>query len=187
MTAATVRIDSGSGLLRYAEGIRAVYADAFTGPPWHEDPATADTYPARLSEDATRPGFTAALTVEGTTVLGFAVGWTTPDRLPADRCYPRVAAALGPDRTRSWLCGGREIDELAVHTGARGLGVGAALLAALTADAPAARSWLLTSAHADAALSFYRRLGWHQVTHPAPGGNGPVVFLGPGHPAAPPH
>lgn len=41
---------------------------------------------------------------------------------------------------------GREADELAVGPAARGTGPAAALLKAVTADAPEARAWLLTSA-----------------------------------------
>lgn len=71
-----------------------------------------------------------------------------------------------------WLCGAREIDELAVRPDARGTGLAAGLLEAVTADAPDGRSWLLTSVQSGRAMSFYRRQGWTQATHPAPGGKG---------------
>lgn len=178
-----VRLVTGEQLSPYAEGIRAVYADAFSAPPWHEDPALADTYLIRLAEDAHRPGFLAALTLDRDAVLGFATGWITPAPFPVSRCYPQASAALGAQRTLAWLCGAQEVDELAVHTRARGNGLGAALLGALTSEAAQGRSWLLTSVRATAALAFYRRLGWRQITHPAPAGSGVAVFLGPHHPA----
>ncbi|WP_241788053.1 hypothetical protein [Streptomyces sp. PRh5] len=68
------------------------------------------------------PGFLAALALDGARVLGFATAWTTPTPFPADRCYPQVAAALGPGRAADLLCDGQEIDELAVHTRPRGSG-----------------------------------------------------------------
>ncbi|MEU8919223.1 hypothetical protein [Streptomyces nigrescens] len=56
------------------------------------------------------------LAFEGTTLLGFCTAWNTPAPFPDGRCYPLVAAALGPQRTASWLCGSQETDELAVRT-----------------------------------------------------------------------
>ncbi|MGK5627881.1 N-acetyltransferase family protein [Streptomyces sp. URMC 123] len=170
--------------MSYAAGVRAVYADAFGAPPWQEDEARADDYLARLAEDAARPGFLAALALAGDTVLGFATAWTTPAPFPTDRCYAEAAAALGPERTRAWLCGGQEVDELAVRTRAHGGGLGAALLETVTETAPDGRSWLLTSVRAAAALRLYRRLGWRRATRPADGGD-IVVLLGPRHPARP--
>ncbi|WP_407555254.1 GNAT family N-acetyltransferase [Streptomyces sp. Pv4-95] len=181
--AGVVRAVSGRQLESYADGIRTVYADAFGGPPWAEGPTPADGYLLRLADDVRRPGFRAALALDEGTVLGFATAWTTPAPFPTTRCYPQAAAALGAARTTAWLCGAQEIDELAVHTQARGSGLGACLLDALHAETAHGRSWLLTSVRAERAVAFYRRLGWRQATHPAPGGQGVAVFLGPHHPA----
>ncbi|MGW4392988.1 N-acetyltransferase family protein [Streptomyces sp. NPDC004685] len=181
--ATLVRPAAGTLLPDFAEAIRRVYVEAFSAPPWKEDEANADQYLQRLASDVARPGFTAALAMEGGTLLGFATGWTTPSPFPSGRCYPHVAVALGTDRTAAWLCGGREVDELAVTGAARGRGIGAALLDAVTADEPAGRCWLLTSVRATSTVSFYRRLGWVQATHPTPEGAGLAAFLGPLHPA----
>ncbi|MFD0341894.1 hypothetical protein ACFVH0_24975 [Streptomyces sp. NPDC127117] len=89
--------------------------------------------------DTGRPGFAAALAASGDAVVGFSTGWTTPSVFPAGRCCPQVAAALGAERTAAWLCGGREVDELAVTSTARNQGTGAALLDAVTAGAPDGR------------------------------------------------
>ncbi|MEV8315054.1 GNAT family N-acetyltransferase [Streptomyces sp. NPDC059900] len=180
---AIIRTVSGSRLLLYAEGVRAVYADAFGGAPWREGPEQADGYLRRLRADAARPGFTAALALDGETVLGWATAWTTPRPFPAGRCYPQIAAALGESRTVAWLCGGREVDELAVAGRARGTGAGAALLRTVTADQGDGRCWLLTSVAAEEARAFYERAGWTPATHPAAGGAGHAAYLGPRHPA----
>ncbi|MEU1126888.1 GNAT family N-acetyltransferase [Streptomyces sp. NPDC005899] len=179
-----VRQVSGQDVPAYAEGVRRVYAEVFSAPPWNEDPAAAAAYVERLATDAERPGFTAALAVDADTVLGFATAWTTPPVFPTDRSYGDVARALGGGRVRAWLCGAVEINELAVAPGARGAGVGAALLTAVSEGAVDGRCWLLTSTHAGASLRFYRRAGWHQVPVPVPGRAGLVVLLGPDHPAA---
>ncbi|WP_073224048.1 GNAT family N-acetyltransferase [Streptomyces sp. NBRC 110465] len=180
---ALVRRVSGSRLLTYADGVRAVYADAFGSPPWDEGPDRAVACLRRLGGDVDRPGFTAALALDGDTVVGWATAWTTPSPFPADHCYPQISAALGTARTADWLCGARQVDELAVATPARGTGLGARLLHAVTADRDDGRCWLLTSVAARAAVGFYERKGWTQATHPAPGGAGHAAFLGPRHPA----
>ncbi|KOU03670.1 GNAT family N-acetyltransferase [Streptomyces californicus] len=180
--AAEVRTVEPGELPRYAEGVRDVYARAFAGPPWHEDPAQAAVYAERLARDALRPGFTAAVSVSAGTVSGFATAWTTPEVFPADRSYGQVAEALGPERTRAWLCGALEVNELAVAPEAHGAGIGAGLLKAVTARAPGGRCWLLTSVRAEAALRLYERTGWRRVAAPVPGKAALVVLLGPGHP-----
>ncbi|MFJ8883874.1 GNAT family N-acetyltransferase [Streptomyces sp. NPDC102402] len=178
-----VRLVGSGSLPAYADGIRRVYSDVFSAPPWNEDPSAGGEYTERLAADAGRPGFTAALGLDGDTVSGFATAWTTPRVFPSGRSYGHVAEALGPDRVEAWLCGAVEVDELAVTPAARGTGLGAALLSAVTGAAPDGRCWLLTSGGAEATLRFYRRAGWHRVPAPVPGRAGLVVLLGPDHPA----
>ena len=173
----------GAELLAHAHDLYSVYVDAFCAPPWNEDTENAVGFVDRLPEDVRRPGFTAVTAVEDEVLLGFATAWTTLAPFPTDRCYPQVAAGLGPGRTVDWLVGARETDELAVRSCARGTGLAGELLEAVTADAPEGRAWLLTSVQSGQAMSFYRRQGWVQATHPSPGGTGIVVFLGPRHPA----
>ncbi|MEW2134331.1 GNAT family N-acetyltransferase [Streptomyces sp. NPDC005435] len=179
----SIQVCGGSELPARSAELRSVYADAFGAAPWGEDEAQADAFVARLVTNVERPGFTAALALEGRRVIGFATAWTTPSPFPTDRCYPQAAAALGAERASSWLCGAREIDELALRPAAQGTGLGAGLLCAVTQDAPEGRTWLLTSQRSLRALSFYRHQGWQQATHPSPDGQGAVVFLGPRHPA----
>ena len=89
----------GASLPVYADGIRRVYADVFSAPPWNEGPAAASAYVRRLAADAERPGFTAALRLApDTAVRGFATAWTTPATFPSGRSYGHVAQALGPER-----------------------------------------------------------------------------------------
>lgn len=178
-----LRLFRDAGLLSHTAALRSVYVDAFCAPPWDEDPARADAFTGRLPADVRRPGFTAVTAVRDGDVVGFVTAWTTGTPFPTDRCHPQAAAGLGPERTARWLCGAREIDELAVRPAERGTGLAARLLEAVTADAPGDRVWLLTSVRSGRALSFYRRQGWTQATHPSPDGTGVAVFLGPRHPA----
>ncbi|MFC9796396.1 hypothetical protein ACFVJI_27635 [Streptomyces sp. NPDC127584] len=82
---------SGSRLL--------AYADAFGSPPRGEGPERADACPRRLRGDVDRPGFTAALALDGDTVLGWATARTTPSPFPTGRCHPQTSAAPGRHRT----------------------------------------------------------------------------------------
>ncbi|MGF0177040.1 GNAT family N-acetyltransferase [Streptomyces sp. Marseille-Q5077] len=178
-----IRVFKDVALLPHITALRSVYADAFCAPPWDEDEEKAAEFAARLPLNVRRPGFTAALAFDGEEVISFATAWTTLSPFPTDRCYPQAAAGLGHDRTGDWLCGAREIDELAVRAAAKGTGLAADLLEAVTADAPEGRSWLLTSVQSGRAMTFYRRQGWTQATHPSPDGKGIAVFLSPRHPA----
>ncbi|MFD5448052.1 GNAT family N-acetyltransferase [Streptomyces sp. NPDC127100] len=178
-----LHVYADAGLLAHTDALRSVYVDAFCAPPWNEDEERATEFVDRLPTNVGRPGFTAAVALRGGEVIGFATAWTTPVPFPADRCHPQAAAGLGPTYAADWLCGALEIDELAVRTTARGTGLAADLLAAVTAHAPDGRAWLLTSVQNSRAMAFYRRQGWAQVTHPSPDGKGIVVFLGPRHPA----
>ncbi|WP_266395308.1 GNAT family N-acetyltransferase [Streptomyces canus] len=178
-----IRLFTDADLLKHTAALHSVYADAFRTSPWNEDEEKAIEFVGRLARDVRRPGFTAALAFAGADVVGFATAWTTLSPFPTDRCYPQAAAGLGPDHTTDWLVGAREIDELAVRPAAHGTGLAADLLEVVTADAPDGRSWLLTSVRSGRAMSFYRRQGWTQATHPSPDGRGIVVFLGPRHPA----
>ncbi|WNI22762.1 GNAT family N-acetyltransferase [Streptomyces sp. ITFR-16] len=182
-----VRQAGGDEVLAHRDGVRRTYAEAFAGPPWHEDPALAEGYVERLAEDAGRPGFTAALALGGggegaDAVVGFATAWTTPAPFPTGRSYGVVAEALGPERTADWLVGAVEVNEVALSPHARGTGLAAQLLEAVTGEAPNGRCWLLTSLRAEPAVRLYRRLGWRPVSGPA-GTSDLVVFLGPRHPA----
>ncbi|MGQ4490582.1 GNAT family N-acetyltransferase [Streptomyces sp. SAS_281] len=184
-----VQPTGADALLARRGGIRQTYAEAFAGPPWHEDPDQADGYVHRLAQDAARPGFRAALALSGSrddpdaaSVVGFATAWTTGSPFPATRAYAAVSSVLGPERTAAWLVGALEVDELALSPHARGTGLAAALLETVTASAPGGRCWLLTSAEAEPAVRLYRRLGWRRVPGPAEGPD-IAVFLGPGHPA----
>ncbi|MFD4314916.1 GNAT family N-acetyltransferase [Streptomyces sp. NPDC058548] len=149
-----VRPVSGSRLLTHADGVRAVYADEFGSPPWSEGPEHAVAHLRRLGDDVHRPGFTAALALDGDTVVGWATAWTTPSPFPTDRCHPQTSAALGDYGTADWLCGAREVDELAVSTRSRGAGLGARLLEAVTADRDDGRCRLLTSVAARGAVGY---------------------------------
>ncbi|MGW1295006.1 hypothetical protein [Streptomyces sp. NPDC002533] len=91
-----IRTVQAGGVMRYADGIRDMYASAFAAPPWNEDPAEADAYAERLARDALRPGFTAAVATADGTVTGFATAWITPQVFPADRSYGQVAEGLKP-------------------------------------------------------------------------------------------
>ncbi|MFC8513879.1 GNAT family N-acetyltransferase [Streptomyces sp. NPDC057257] len=178
-----IRVFKDAGLLAHAEDLHSVYVDAFCAPPWDEDEEQAVEFVGRLRVNVGRPGFAAATAVQDGEMLGFAIAFTTLAPFPDDRCYPQAAAGLGAERTLRWLVGAREVDTLAVRPDARGTGLAARLLEAVTADAPGGRSWLLTSVQSGRAMSFYRRQGWTQATHPSPAGNGIAVFLGPHHPA----
>lgn len=172
----------GPAVLPLADQLGEVYADAFSGPPWNKRQPGIDQFRHRLDTDAYRAGFRAVLATSPAGIDGFATGWITGQPFRSDRAYPMVATQLGPQRVARMLLGALEVDELAVRPRARRGGLGRQLLGELTGDAPERRAWLLTSQQITDTVTFYRRLGWHQVA-PLPGqDNDIVVFLSPTHP-----
>ncbi|MET9958272.1 GNAT family N-acetyltransferase [Streptomyces sp. NPDC006326] len=112
---------SGAELLARQDGIRRVHTEAFAEPPWNEDGRATERFLQRVTDAAPRPGLVAALAFDGAAVIGLATACPTPPpQFPSGRCYPQVAATLRAEA-------------------ARGRGVGAALLDAVTADAPGDR------------------------------------------------
>ncbi|WP_413093844.1 GNAT family N-acetyltransferase [Streptomyces nitrosporeus] len=79
----------GQGVSAYIEGIREVYADAFSGPPWNEDPSAAGRYAERLAADAVRPGFIGAVAV--------ALGASGPGRTGGPGGTGEPGRTDGPD------------------------------------------------------------------------------------------
>ncbi|SPE54110.1 hypothetical protein SNS2_2536 [Streptomyces netropsis] len=174
----------GPNVLRLADALVEAYAEVFTAPPWNEDEESVRHFRTRLTTDAQRLGFRAAVSQSSEGIEGFATGWLTQPPFPTARAYGKVTAQLGPERVTDLLMGALEVDELAVRRRSRANGLGRRLLTELTTDAPAARSWLLTARKATATMATYHRLGWHEL-RPLPGKENDIaVFLAPTHPGA---
>lgn len=182
MTGAVVRPVPGVELLWYTQGLRAVHADAFGGPPWREGPERADAYLERLAEDIHRPGFAAALALDRHTVVGWTTAWTTPapsrqPLLPGDtgrpgrrtRGRPAVRCPRGGRtrrlRPRTW----RRSRRPAAADGHRG---------------PVRRTLPAADFGRHPAGLLLLRAGRLDPGHPSrTRGRGHAVFLGPRHPA----
>ncbi|WP_143050074.1 GNAT family N-acetyltransferase [Asanoa ishikariensis] len=157
--------------LGMAEDLTPVYAAAFSRPPWNERSDAFAAFSARLPNEASRPGFTAAVTRSLSGALtGFAYGYPTPTPFPTGRSYNKASAALGAGATE--LCGRFEVLELAVRPEAEGVGNGRTLLDSIVGGRSA---WLLTSANATRAVGFYRRRGWRPLGQ----ADGAIVFASP--------
>lgn len=172
----------GVAVLAVLEPITKVYRDVFTAPPWNETHELVDRFVQRLQQECLRPGFMAWTAHDQDGMVGFATGWPTQPPFPGGRSYTAVANQFGDAWVNRWLVGAMEIDELAVLQRGRGHGVGGRLLGACLQAAPVKGAWLLTHAHAEATVSFYRRRGWYPPPIPAPDGSGVMIFLSPAHP-----
>lgn len=183
-TANTVSAWDGIAVLAVLEPITNVYREVFTAPPWNETGELVDRFVQRLRGECRRPGFTAWTVHDNGHMVGFATGWPTPPPFPHGRSYTAVANQFGDGWVNRWLVGALEIDELAVLPRCQGQGIGSILLDTCVRAAPDKGAWLLTHAHAEGTVSFYRRSGWYPPPIPKPDGSGVVIFLSPGHQAA---
>ena len=143
------------------------YREAFSGPPWDESDGQALAFTAALPDWAAREGFAAAWAREGATVVGFAFRVRTPQPVPQEGFYALLRGRFGDGV--DGLAGAVEVVELAVRPSARGGGLGRALLDAVV---DGQRAWLVTRSTATATLTFYRRLGWQELS-----GSGDLVLL----------
>lgn len=171
----------GSEALAATDRLADLYREAFCVAPWNEDEVRVGEFTARLRSNVERPEFCAIVAESGGRPAGFATAWRTQAPFPTDRRYGEVLSLLGDERVASCLVGALEIDELAVAPWAQGQGLGAQLLTAVTDLDNGKGVWLLTSTRAPAAVRFYRRRGWRQITG-ADGAESIVVFLSPQHP-----
>jgi len=116
---------------------------------------------------ATRPGFRLARARDGDHLVGFAYGYTGEH---GQWWTDQAARVLPPDVATEWLGGHFELVSIGVLARARGAGLGAALLRAVTDGLPHERWVLMTTDDAgDPARRLYAREGW-QVIGPGLGG-----------------
>jgi GNAT superfamily N-acetyltransferase len=174
----------GVAVLAVLEPITKIYRDVFMAPPWNETDELVDRFVQRLQRKCLRPGFMAWTARDEEDMVGFATGWPTQPPFPGGRSYTAVANQFGSAWVNRWLVGAMEIDELAVLDRCRGQGVGGRLLDSCLRGAPDKGAWLLTHAHAEETVGFYRRRGWYPPPIPAPDGSGVMIFISPGHSAA---
>lgn len=151
---ATLRQDS------LTNGIKQVYLDAFGAPPYHENHGAAEAFVERLHAQTGREAYRLLVAQREARVLGFAYGHALA---PGQWWFDRVTPALAPDVVERWFPHAYGLVELAVHSSARGTGIGGSLHDRLLQDLP--HRTAVTMAHEAApAVAFYRARGWRTLT-----------------------
>lgn len=140
-----------------AAGIEEVYLDAFSAPPYHEDRSAARAFVERLRSQADREGHRLPVALEGGRVLGFAYGYTTR---PGQWWHDRVTPELEPSLVERWFADAFVLVEFAVLGGARGRGIGGALLDHTLRGQPQRTALAMAHQEANPAVSFYLARGW---------------------------
>jgi GNAT superfamily N-acetyltransferase len=148
--AAVVVLVAPGEVIGHAAAVERIAVAAYAGPPWAEDPLTAQGAARCLLADSEREGFVMAVAGMDGRVCGFAYG-VAARRLEA-------LASVGAASSRPF-----ELRELAVHPAAEGVGIGAALHDTLMNAAPHDSRWLATDPRAHRALALYHSRGWHTV------------------------
>lgn len=144
-----------------AVGVRAVYAEVFSLPPYNEGPEMADEFLGRLAEESKRPGFGLVAAYDGGRLLGFAYGYT----MPAGKWWHGTDCPA-PDKVKT--ADKFAVIEWAVLPDQRGAGIGRRLLDELLADRRVRYATLAVNPAADA-RAIYERWGWRQVASTRPG------------------
>src|SRR5256885_15730210 len=126
--------------------LHELYRMCFTEPPWNESAERLEEYPALLAKRLARPGASAVVVTDQSTVVGVAYGSPAAATLPDEPFYRALAEAL-PDRAHLLVSPALEVIELMVSPRSRGRGVGRALLDRYVAGRTA---WLCTHPNAPA-------------------------------------
>jgi GNAT superfamily N-acetyltransferase len=108
-----------------------------------------------------REGFRVARAYDEDDLVGFGYGHTGER---GQWWTDQAARVLGPETAAEWLGGHFELVSIGVVQGARGHGVGRAILDRLTAGLPHPRWLLMTTSDADdPARLLYARAGWEVI------------------------
>jgi ribosomal protein S18 acetylase RimI-like enzyme len=142
------------------EGAIAVYAEAFSRPPY-SDPDRGSEIRQRIREThSLRPGFRLLVACAGRErVVGMAYGYHGSN---GQWWHDTVVRALDPLVAAEWLGDSYELVEIAVHPAMQGNGIGAALIGDLLAPCREATCVLSTRTDSDA-HRLYRRLGFEEL------------------------
>lgn len=141
--------------------IVAAWRDAFSQPP--SGPRTARELTDQLHWHGNFAGFLGfiARQPDSGAILGLAYGFSN---VPGHWWRDRVAAALGPELTRSVLDNSFCLMELGVTRNARRQGIAAALVEELVTRQPHPRVLLSMQSDNLNALAFYRATGWSTLS-----------------------
>jgi GNAT superfamily N-acetyltransferase len=139
-----------------------VYRESFAEPPYGETPAQADQLRDRIVRYSDRHGFhLVVVRWHSGRVVGFGLAVIAH---PGDWWRELVAAALGPDLTRTWLGPAvTEVVHVAVSPDSRRSGVASAILGAMTARADDRGAVLSCHPDASAAQKLYLSRGWQTL------------------------
>jgi ribosomal protein S18 acetylase RimI-like enzyme len=139
------------------EGAIAVYAEAFSRPPY-SDPDRGNEIRQRLRDThGKRPGFQLLVACTGPEhVVGMAYGYHGTS---GQWWHDTVVGALDRPAAQEWLGDSYELVEIAVHPALQGNGIGAGLIAELLAPRPESTCVLSTRTDSEA-HELYRRLGF---------------------------
>lgn len=152
----TLRIEPLANDGPYFDGAIAVYADAFSRPPY-SDPDRGEEIRHRLLEThVTREGFAAYVALLDDEVVGMTYGYSGK---PGQWWHDTVVNNLAGDVASRWLGNSYELVEIAVSPDYQGRGIGTMLIERLLRDRPEATCVLSTRTDSEA-HRLYSRLGF---------------------------
>lgn len=142
----------------------AVYAEAFTRPPYEEGPLAGARFAPRWRSHQRAPGWRAQGVWDGEHLIGFVYGHRAERGLP---WVDAVVAQLSPARRARWCQDAFLVCELAVLPAWQGRGWGSRLHDALLCGLPEKTALLTTLDDDDnAGARLYARRGWRTISTP---------------------
>ena len=145
-----------------SDAVVAVYAAAFSGPPYDEGSAARPRFEPRWAAHAAAPGWRGVGVWVEHELVGFAYGHAATPGVP---WVDAVVAQLAPPTRTKWCDDAFLVCELAVAPAHQGQGLGSALHDALIDGAPHATALLTTlDDRSTAGSRLYARRGWRRLS-----------------------
>ncbi|WP_373313112.1 GNAT family N-acetyltransferase [Streptomyces capillispiralis] len=168
-SAVIVRLGSADLASRWRDEITDLYVEVFSAPPfvWCDDEGCHQRN--RLSRLMLTEGFTLALAVTGSTLIGFVYGAPVPSQ---------QQRGFLPDRVVRRFAGPAfHVTDFAVRQDFRFLGVGRSLHDSILSDRSEKWATLAVQPQAGVSISIYERWGWRKIAQHHPDAEGPAPSL----------
>jgi len=150
-------IASPADVIAHSDELVEIYAEAFSQPPWSEEPSRVEMFRRHIPAYSRRKGFAAVFAEGDGQIVGFALGARLTS---AAWWWKDVASRLSGSEVETWLADCYELIEIAVRPQVQGKGIGAGLHDRLFENVTTKTALLSTHPKADRALSLYRNRGW---------------------------
>lgn len=138
-------------------GIREIYKELFSGPPYYEPEGSASAFVERLQNQTDREGWRLLTAEQNGPLLGFVYGYISRQ---GQWWHDRVTSEFEPALVEQWFEDSFVLVEFGVRASARGQGIGSRLHDAILNEIPNQVALTMTHQEKNPVVAFYLNRGW---------------------------